>query len=156
GRGTADTLRNYFAGRNLAFWPDEGADLAEIVLLADADAVVAQDVVGGDDVEIEVRQGPGTQELQTVHGDGDVHVRGLDVAGSVFGAVEGGDRHAAQLLDRRRDLRPEFGERLARLLRHGIGLAGQPRRAVLGIVAGEGHLRRQRVHVGRQPGIDQV
>src|SRR5262245_20407735 len=43
------------------------AGVVEIIELADVDAVVAQDVVGGDDVEVEVRQHPVPEVLEPLH-----------------------------------------------------------------------------------------
>jgi hypothetical protein len=59
---------------------------AQIVALADLDAVVAQDVVGGRDVEIEIRHRMAEQELQALVAG--FLVASLDHDLLVFGAVD--------------------------------------------------------------------
>lgn len=82
---------------------DEAPGLAQTVLLTDDDPLVAKDVVGAHDMEIEVRQRPrraGTEG--TVHVDHPL-VWECNAAVAVFRTVEGTHLGELQILDGVRD-----------------------------------------------------
>jgi MFS family permease len=126
--------------------PRSGASRAHIVALAEVYPVMAQDVIGGGGVEMELRQRIAQQELATRKG----HVAPRDLqrdrprGPAVIGRIGEGRDIAA----RGGDAALKFGK--ARL---GIGEGGgllpcQPCGGARGEIAGELHLLHERHHVG--------
>ncbi len=125
------------------------ADVGEVVAFADLDAVVAQDVVGGHDVEVEMGQGPVPQILEAVCLERQgVDERKLDLALLRALVSAGGD--ALDVVDGLGDAGLELVQGLLVVLEPRRLLAGQARRRPLGLVAGDLHLLGQRIHVRRQ------
>ena len=63
---------------------------------------------------------------------------------------------ASQKFDRARDAGLEIVEGLVLVRADGRRRAGNARHAVAGLIAGDPHLLRERIHVRREPGVDQV
>src|SRR5690349_14295286 len=125
-----------------------GLRLADVVALAELHAVVAQDVVGRGDVEIEIGQRLPEQVLHA--GPGDVAARALDGDLLVLAAVELRGLDRLDEGDRLGDALFQLGERLLRVLVLRDLDAGETRdRGLRGIARGL-HLAREREHVGKE------
>ena len=132
----------------------EGAlDAADEILLADQDAVVAQDVVGGGDVEIEIRQAGVVHIVQAAVFALGVFAHDHDLA--CFGAGKGIGRQRLDEGDGVGDAGLVLGQRGFGVLevRHvGLGQAGAD---AFGEIAGDLDLPAEREHVGGQACAEQ-
>ena len=106
---------------------DVYACVAQIVALADLDSVVAQNVVGGDDVEIEMGQRPVPEVFKAVRVEYQVlDQREQDRA--VLGTLEGGRTRALHIIDRLGDAGLEIVEILLIVFKARRLLANQARK----------------------------
>src|SRR5580700_4424880 len=110
---------------------------------------MAQDVVGGRHVEEHVGYRKALQEF-----DSALELERALTAGhldrALVGSLERTRRHALQHVDGARDARAQLLERALVVLEAHRLLCGQPRDRVLGDVAGDLHLPRERQHVRRE------
>src|SRR5215510_5890776 len=107
--------------------------VAEEVALADIDAVVAKDEIRGGDVEHHVRQHPAAQISESLHLEGAIGNRNLDVA--IFAAFERARRYRADEVDGLADARLQLVDRLLVVFELRRFDAGQARDTELGVVA---------------------
>jgi hypothetical protein len=126
--------------------------VAHVVALAEFDSMVAEDVVGGHDVEIEVRERPRPQILQAVHRDHSAAVRYPDAAVAILGPVEVHGLGALEVFDRLRDAGLQIADRLlvvfdGRWSSEGRFLATETRNAVPGLSARDPNLLGERISV---------
>src|SRR6266705_4390587 len=134
--------------------PRESSDLPEVILLADFHAAMAQDVVGGGDVEKEIRKRE-VQQVGLALEVQDPAAARLDRDVAVLRAVDLGRLEFLAEGDGALDARLELGK--ARLLvlparRLGAGEArGRPFRSV----GGDLDLAGQRKHVGREASAEE-
>lgn len=131
-----------------------GLHAADEILLADGHAVVAQDVVGGGDVEIEVRQAGVVRVVQTGVFALGVAAQDDDLAG--FRAGEFFGRNAGEKVDGLGDAGLVFGQRGFGVLEARHVHVGQAGAYAFGEVAGDLDLPAEREHVGRQAGAEDV
>ena len=102
-----------------------------------------------------MRERPVAQKLEAVHIELHVVFGDRNRDGTILGAVECARAYALQVIERFRDASLERVERLLVILEPRRFLPGQVRHRVARLSAGELHLLRQRVHVGRKPRLDQ-
>jgi hypothetical protein len=126
---------------------------AEEIHLADLDAVVAQDGVGGAGVEIqvgqhEIEQVAKTREVRLAPGQPEIDV-------ARFAAVDLIGAEPLHEGDGPGDARLQFGEAGFVVIPARHFGAGQTRSTALDDVGRDLHLARQREHVGCQPRIDE-
>lgn len=135
-------------------WERKPGREAEEITLAYRDALVAQDVVGGGEVEIEIRK----NELQEILLTRQRHFQGREIedhfaSGAVLhigGATV--SRKATVLATRWRNSSKVFSSSGKR----GTFDRGQPTDQALARIADALHLAGKRQHVRRQPGIDEI
>lgn len=129
-------------------------DAADEILLADGHAVVAQDVVGGGDMEIKVRQAGVVRVVQAGVFALGVAAQDDDVAG--FRAGEFFGRKGAEEVDGLGDAGLVFGQRGFVVFEARHVHVGQAGADAFGEVAGDLDLPAEREHVGRQAGAEDV
>src|SRR5258705_4128567 len=139
----------------LTGWNPRGKRLriADEVALADLDATVAQDVVRGHSVEVEIRQGKPKQVLHAFPVD--LARAELKVDVPFFAAVDLRELDGLDEFDGLGDARLQFDQVFLGVLVLGNIHAGQPRHRALGSVAGDLYLPFQRKHVWEEAHVRQ-
>jgi hypothetical protein len=128
-------------------------DGTDEVRLPDLDATVAEDVVGGGDVKIEVWQREVMEIVRTFHVALNTRAkRENDLAvGGVVDLLRVERLHKG---DRLRNASLEFCDRLLVVLILGRVCVGEPCTAVLRLIAGDLHLLRECEHVGEEARVE--
>jgi hypothetical protein len=83
-------------------WADEIAYLAQVIPFADDNSAMSKDIVGGHDVEVEVRQHPCLEKLQAIHCDHHL-TRERDAAIAILCPFERSGTGSLQVFHRRSD-----------------------------------------------------